>query len=166
MKPTRRLFLGSLTVGVVAAKKKKIPWMLGKVLTECRCPDTTGYYINVFGQGDMMVRNFHTRYLVTIETKFRTYYLAQADGLISPLPLYGFIDFYIDGDWFIVRNEGGQLHRFASWHIEEKALHEFTKTPADSSAPCPSPGASPDPPAKPPATTQPTEPPKREKVSL
>ena len=98
---------------VVFPKEKLQNWERGKVVSQDLSSSPAGTYAAPVGTATIAVPIYRTSNVVVIETDSYRYEWSEVGRKKVVLPVNGLIEFYRDGDWFIVLDSKRKKHKFA-----------------------------------------------------
>jgi hypothetical protein len=107
------LVLLSSSALLVVAGEKEHPWEHAKVNAQDLNSSPAGAYAAPIGTATVAVPIYRTSNLVVVETDAYRFQWREVGRKPVVLPVNGFIDFYRDGDWFIVLDSKHKKHKFA-----------------------------------------------------
>lgn len=108
------LFALTLLSPIFASSAKKQPnWERGKVISQNLTSSPAGTYAAPIGTATVAVPIYRSSNVVVIETDDYRYEWSEVGRKPLILPVNGFINFYRDGNWFIVLDSKHKKHKFA-----------------------------------------------------
>ena len=84
-----------------------------KVISQNLSSSPGGTYNAPIGNSTIAVPIYRKRNVVVLETNEYLYELSESGGNMLILPVNGSIEFYRDGDWFVLLDSKHKKHKFA-----------------------------------------------------
>ncbi len=110
---TLLLALPSLSAMFAFSSEKQHNWERGKVIAQDLSSSPAGTYAAPIGTATVAVPIYRRSNVVVIETDAYRYEWSEVGRKPLILPVNGFVDFYRNGDWFIVLDSKHKKHKFA-----------------------------------------------------
>jgi hypothetical protein len=105
--------LPSLSGTFAFSSEKQHNWERGKVIAQDLSSSPAGTYAAPIGTATVAVPIYRRSNAVVIETDNYRYEWSEVGRKMVILPVNGFVDFYRDGNWFIVLDSRHKKHKFA-----------------------------------------------------
>jgi tetratricopeptide (TPR) repeat protein len=94
------------------SSKEQHNWERGKVIAQDLSSSRAGTYAGPIGTATVAVPIYRRSNTVVIETDNYRYEWSEVGRSLVVLPVNGFVDFYRDGNWFIVLDSKQKKHKF------------------------------------------------------
>ena len=95
------------------AEKKKPTFERAKVVSQDVNSSQAGTYAAPIGNATIAVPIYRTSNRVVVETGTQILEWSEIGKSVIILPVNGFVEFYRDGDWYIVLDAKKRKHKFA-----------------------------------------------------
>ena len=109
-----------LSVQLANAEKKKPTFERAKVVSQDVNSSQAGTYAAPIGNATIAVPIYRTSNRVVVETDTQILEWSEAGSPVIILPVNGFVEFYRDGDWYVVLDAKKKKHKFAIIGIKTK----------------------------------------------
>lgn len=114
------LLLYSAAANIGLAARKEPAWESGKVVSQDLTSSKAGVYAAPIGTAAIAVPIYRRSNRVVIETDTQILEWVEVGQRALILPVHGTVEFYRDGDWFIVLDTKNKKHKFALTSMRNK----------------------------------------------